>query len=219
MKNTSFYLLAVMLTGIFSQARSQDLRLGSRFSIGQSELISGFDRRTPGLMIGAGGSADYMLNKYIGLMGDAMFMQHTVQFEGRENGGVFGQAGPYDYTERLRFYRLEFPVMVKIRLGTERLGFRAYGGPNFGFHLLALSSREYDNRDYDEDYGYSNDRIRNMQVMNMGVDCSIGLEIKGRNNSMYFADLRSGNSLGSMGRYDGKNILIRHFCISAGYVF
>lgn len=217
MKN--LILIAVLnLAGIqLIHAQEKVLKLGSRFTLGQSEIMGGdFENKQAGLLIGIGGSADYQFNKIFGLMGDAMLIKKGVALKGTSSGPLIGNQA---YTDKFHFYQAEFPIMAKLRIGSEKFAFRAFAGPSFAFNLMSLQSRIYENQNYNEDNGYENRTLQSINIMDKSLVGGLGIEIAGTGREMFFADLRSSQSLSPIGKIDDKDVFLRHFNVSLGCVF
>lgn len=220
MKLTGIFLLLILAFAYKSAAQNNELKLGSRFTIGQSELTGDdFSGKQSGLLIGIGGTADYHFNKWFGIMGDAMLMRKGFQIKGSEAGGLFGNPDQYKYTDRYAFYQAEFPVMAKIRLGNDKFGFRVFAGPSLGFNLLTLQSREYDDLNYNDNNGFMGRSVKDINILDKSLHYGLGIEILNAGNQLFFADIRSCNNLSSIGYISNKAILMNHFCVSLGYLF
>ncbi len=216
-------LIFIMIAGLFfysGRLQAQSMKLGSRFTIGQSEFKGkDFDGKRPGLLLGIGGSADYSFNKWFGLMGDVMFMSKAVKQKGSVPGGIFGDPDRYTYTEKYQFFQAEIPLMAKLRIGNEKFALRAFAGPVFGFNLMSVHSRIYDDESYNNSNGYSNRNMNDMNIFENGLVYGIGIEITGKQNELYFGDIRSGNSLSPLGKFENRNIYLSYFNLSFGALF
>lgn len=219
MKNLLLIIGCLIVLNV-AKAQKNDLKFGTRVTLGQSELMGDqFQNKNAGLYIGMGGTANYQFNRMFGLMGDLMIVKKSAYIRDNESGGFIGNPNNYEYSDRYNFYQLEVPMMAKLRLGGEHFGFRLFAGPSFGFNLLSTQSRVYDNREYDEQYGYRSEPINNMNVLEKGMVYGLGIEILSKQNELFFVDLRNSHSLTPLGRVNDNDIRINNFALSLGWLF
>lgn len=203
-----------------SIAQKNDLKFGTRVTMGQSEFMGDqFQNKNAGLYIGMGGTANYQFNRFFGLMGDMMIVKKTTYIRDNESGGLIGNPNNYEYSDKYNFYQLELPLMAKLRIGSEHFGVKFFAGPSIGFNLLSSQSRIYDNREYDAQYGYRSEPINNMNVLEKGMVYGLGLEILSKQNELFFVDLRNSHSISPLGRVNDNDIRINNFALSLGWLF
>lgn len=211
-----FFFVVVLILSITSYG--QGLKVGTRISLGQSNFSGNLLNSTGRLFIGVGATANFQFNKWLGIASDAMLIKKGAYVVGTYRSNDVFQT-QYNYTENYKFYQAELPIMAKVRIGSEHFAFKAFAGPCIGFNLVSVSSRTYDNPNYNNDNGYTNKDLEAINVFEQSIVCGVGIEVKSTKNEVLFLDLRNTNGITPMGKINGQNLYTQYTALSIGWMF
>lgn len=221
LKRTSLLLLT--LSFCLSSYAQGTFNYGAYFSIGTSGLNPGNSNITydSKLYIGGGATASYMFNSIIGLEVDAGIGISNATSTGSEFVGknVFNQDVFEDFNDSYTFGYIKIPTLVKISLGNESFKFNISAGPSSNFNVLALQSREYEDQNYEDDNGYSQQTISNAETFIPSAVGGIGLQAKSNDSNWYFINFRYETSLSNVAKIDDSEPNLTSYSISLGYLF
>lgn len=215
-----FILILTVLSPFLALAQEDsDFKYGVRFGIGQSEFKNSSLQNQQGkLSLSAGLTATYLFNEYVGLGVDALFVS-----KGSKNTadttvkGALGGSTQYTYHEVYRLFYAEIPLLAKVRFGSGNFHFQLFAGPGINFNLLGTSSRSYDDAGFDEQNGYNDIQVNNLNVIESSFTYGAGVDIRTKDNRAFYLDIRkstglSGFATSPVGRND-------YFSIGVGYSY
>ncbi len=215
----SFILIAlasIFTTPLFSQ--NLGLKVGTRLSLGQSDFSENTVSSTGRLCMGAGATANYQFTKWFGLATDVMLMKKGAMVKGQyQSNDVLNTK--YNYSENYKFYQAELPLMAKLRIGSEHFGFKFFAGPCIAFNLISNSTRTYENENYNNNNGYVNRTLENVNVIEKSVVYGFGIETKSKRDEVFFLDFKNNNGISPIGKINGENIFTRYSVLSIGWMF
>ena len=223
----SFWLATFTCCVFAQQAAGQESGFvyGTRLAIGEAKLEESSLTDLKGkLFIGGGVGSEYRFNRLLSLMADFMITSKGGVGEGfteesTTTGGVFGgsQTVRYDFEERVVLLDVEIPIMLRLGYASNDFSVGVFAGPGINFNLLGVSSRTYENENYNQDNGYTSREIADRQITNYSATVGAGIGVSNSNGEQFYLDIRRSTGLNSVGEvYDGETIP-GYFAISIAY--
>ncbi|MBS3913857.1 MAG: outer membrane beta-barrel protein [Bacteroidetes bacterium] len=215
MKKCIFYFIFIFIScHVFAQEHG--FGYGTILGIGQNTIkCDGLNGATPKVGFTAGMATSYKFNKMFGLSLDITGVTKGVKAKGSE---VTFPSQTHNYQENYTFIDLDIPVMAKLYLGSDRINLNAMGGVGMNFNLVAISSRTYDESDYNSDNGYSGKQLQDINPTNLSYTAGVGITAKSAEN-YYFIHLRLTGPLSELGKINGNTAFHSNFNITFGYLF
>lgn len=210
-----------VLFSVYAQAQPMNgFHAGARFAIGESTITgSGLNVR-PKLAVAAGVASNYQFNRYLSLNADFLLALTGAQFSGSTKlQGFFGTEQHYNYMEQYDLVNVEVPVSGQVGYWFGNFLVKAMAGPAVNFNLLALQSRAYEDTDYNNNYGYINSRLDNMNNVSFQMMYGVGAGALARNGQLYTLDLRINTGLSPIGVINNSNVYAYYYALGAGFTF
>lgn len=196
-------------------------RLGARFGLGEGKIKSDALKDTRGrLMVSGGIASSYRFNKLLSLNADFLLTSIGVKTSGyTRSSNILGQQREYVYDDRFDFLLAELPVTAQLTARSGNFFMKGYAGPSVNFNLIAVETREYDDNNYNTEYGYRSRQLQDVNTVSYSVVYGIGLGAYDRENRIYFLDFRLSNGISPGLKIGGQNTYYNYYCVSAGYYF
>ncbi|MFT4996431.1 MAG: hypothetical protein ACI9BJ_000931 [Flavobacteriales bacterium] len=218
-KILAFTFLFVLATATFAQDKG--FYYGTRFSLGESDLLGGQLENTTGKLFWQVGAASaYQFTENIGLTADFLLSGKGTKNndEVTSSGGVFGDR-TYKYDEKVSLLSGDVPIAMKFSVNIQKLYLKVYGGPSVNFQFAGFHTREYEDANYNDENGFDNKEITSLETMNLGWVYGAGVDVKSGDGRLFFLDFRLGNSPKSIASINGKGVRNSYMGLSAGYLF
>ncbi|MES2800626.1 MAG: porin family protein [Bacteroidota bacterium] len=218
------YVIGLVSMAVHNQAAAQEKQLlvGARFGVGESKInFEGLSGEKSKIAFTGGVSTTYHFNRFFGVGADFMAAAKGGRYRGyTERQDVLGNTIRYNYRDQYDIYTFEIPLTAKLRIPlNETFALKAFAGPNFQFSLYGTESRQYDDANYNEDYGYSRRKLNDLNTLELGVQYGAGLEVKSINQQALFIDFRMNESLSDLGTIQDRKVISNNYLISIGYLF
>lgn len=219
--------MAMCLVAATATAQSEliGFHYGAKAGIGESTFKSdGLSEVTGRLLVMGGFSASYNFNSYFGL--SAEFLATSKASNNRDKTFVQNPGGPiigpgsgtdYYYTDRFRTIDIEIPLLPRFTLGKNGFYFQAFAGPSINFNVLGLTSRTYENENYNANNGYPEQPMTNLNTSSFSAVYGMGLLVLAPNDQLFTVDIRMNQGLTPFGRFNGMDAKHNYFAISVGY--
>lgn len=213
-------MLLAGLGAITCQAQSEGFYYGTRLGLGESTIDGGGISNPSGkLMWQAGGSAVYQFSNNIGLGADFLLSGKGVKGSGEvEEGGLTGST-TYSFNEKVSLLSGDVPIYAKASLGFGNIYIKVFGGPSINFNFGGLYSREYDDANYNDNNGFNNVEMKNLETIETSLMYGLGIDVRSNDGRLFFLDLRLANSMNSIGTLNGSEMNLNYLCLNAGYLF
>lgn len=223
-KNISMIVLAGCLTLITNRTVAQEkgFHYGTRFGFGESQIqIEDLSGEQSKLAVNIGIASSYQFSRYFGLTADFTFSSIGGKFRGTANEPDFlGVSRNYVFEDKFDLYQGELPLNVKFSLPVnDDLALKVFGGPSMHFQFAGLQSRRYEDDNHNADYGYSNQRMQNLETVSYGMIYGAGLEVNAADGRQFFLDFRTNQPITDIGTIYGKRARSNYYLISIGYLF
>ena len=168
-------LIICMIFGSFSMLTAQNtLGLGASLSLGTSQLNGdGIQNPQNKLSWSLGGQAQYNLGKYFAVNSGVLLQNKGGKATGSESSGIIPKK--YNYEETYNLYDAQVPIHLQVHLPLGNLKLLAFIGPDLNFNILGSENRVYEDDNYNEQNGYKNSAMSNLQVFNLGLTYGVGL--------------------------------------------
>lgn len=216
----NFFIIAAILFSCFTKAQVEGFHVGGRLGLGESTMTGSGMNVESRLAVAGGVTANYQFTNYFGLNADFLLTSTGAKAKGTaRTPGLFGTESDYSYNERFDLLNAEVPLMAQLSASFGNFITRIYAGPAMNVNLLATHSRIYDNNDYNNDHGITNQRLDNFKNVSYAMAYGIGIGALAKNNQLFFLDLRFTNGFTAMGRINNSDVTIQYYCLSAGYLF
>jgi opacity protein-like surface antigen len=224
MKKSCKSLLMLGMTIVLNQSYAQEMgfNYGTRLAIGEATLLeANLDDVSSKLFVGFGVGSEYRFNKVVSLMGDFLITKKGGVGQGfttsSSSGILGGQSVNYSYIEEVDILDLEIPIMLRLGYGTNDFTVGAFAGPGINFNLVGVSSRTYDNDNFNEDNGYSGQELAKKEITEYGLTYGAGISITAPKGNIFYLDIRKNIGLSDVGEINGKAIRTEYFAVSIAY--
>ena len=225
-------LKKILLVGLFANlicilpqeltAQEKGFHYGVRFGLGESTLnLKNVTTQTSKLLISGGIATNYQFNRFLGANVDFLFTSKGGKISGvTKTTNIFGSEQSYNYNDTYNLYYAELPITGKLSVPlSEDFFVKVFAGPSFNFKLIATETREYNDKDFNNEYGYQNQKIETLETMEHSFIYGAGIDVTSKDNRIFFLDFRKNNSLNPIGTINNYSAKSEYFVISAGYVF
>ncbi len=205
----------------------EGLRTGLRFGLGETNFTSAdaSDRisGSSGKVLFQGGlTASYDFLPWISMQGDLLVSGFGGKMSGADHpGGLFGSEQAFVQTYNLTF--LQLPILPTIKWSNDKWNLYVYAGPAFNFKLGANYSKEYDDKDINENYGFERKRIASrIDATHIAIVTGLGIDFRISENGIFFFDLRTNRfSDGAIGlipdaNEELKSVGLQYFSLGFG---
>lgn len=209
-----------MLISLISMAQEQGFYYGTRFGLGESELSGGNLENPNGkLMWQVGATSVYQFSNNIGISADFLLSGKGSKNSGVTKETIITGSTDYPYTEKISLLTGDVPILGKLSFGVQNLFIKAFAGPSINFAFGGLYSREYENSNYNENNGFTNQDMNNLETMSTSLVYGIGVDVKSTDGRLFFLDLRLSNAMGSIGSLNGESLEGKYLALNVGYLF
>jgi len=215
------FFIAFMATTAVATAQSDlaGFHYGAKAGIGESNFTGGGLTDVTGRLLVMGGfSASYNFNSNFGIA--AEFLGTS---KGSNNNGKTFVAGPlgggtdYAYTDRYRTIDIEIPLLPRFTIGRDGFYFQAFAGPAINFNVFGVTSRTYEDENYNTNNGYAEQPMSNLNTSSLSAVYGVGLLVLAPNYQLFSVDVRFNQGLSSFGTFNGQEAKHSYFAISVGY--
>jgi hypothetical protein len=207
---------------VAANAQESGFNYGTRFAIGEASIKSeGFDNLDGKLFIGGGIGTEYRFSPLLSLMTDFLLTSKGGRGTGKiveQNVGFIGNnTTTYEYDERVDLLSVEIPVMLKIGVGSEDFHAGIFAGPGINFNLVGVSSRNFEDDNYNEDNGYVNKEFKDRETTEYSFTYGIGASVVANNGNMFSLDVRRSDGFTDFGTLNGKAMRSEYIAVSIAY--
>lgn len=210
-----------MLLALYINGQDKGFHIGGRFGLGESHLTgNGLQSVQRKLAISTGVTTNYQFNKFLGLNADFLLSTAGAKATGvKTETGVFGNPIPYAYRERFDLICAEVPLTGQTSVWIDNFFIRGFAGPAINFKLIGLTSRQYDDAGYNNNNGYADREMENLNNIFYSVIYGAGIGVQANDNRLFFLDIRFNKGVTTLGKVNGFDAISNYYSISAGYVF
>ena len=218
------YLFSIILISAFSIdsgfAQSSDFNVGGRYAMGVSNITSDALEDPSGrLSFNAGFAGMYPLSNLVKLQVDILGSWKGANDSGEEYIGddVFDEPVYRSYDAMYKFIDLEVPLVASIHLldGDFKIGLGA--GVATNFNLVAINSRAYDNQNYNEDNGFDNVKLEDIDPAHFSHVLSIGFHVGSGDEQKFFFEVRRIGGLSDLGKLNESSARHNRMELGIGY--
>ncbi|NNC83344.1 MAG: PorT family protein [Flavobacteriales bacterium] len=220
MKQRILVLGLLILTSASFHAQSGEFHVGARYAMGVSDIVSdGLDETTGKLAFNAGFAGLYELSNSLALGVDILGSWKGAKESGDEYAGddVFGNPVYRDYKGKYKFIDLEVPLMASYRFLEGNFQIGVLAGVATNFNLVALQSRTYDNENYNEDNGFENAKLNNMEAAHFSHVLGLGFHVGSEDEQRFFFEVRNIGGLSDFGTIDSQGAQHNRIELGIGY--
>jgi hypothetical protein len=210
----SLFFILTLAPCCFSQ--SPGFRYGFHAGAGQAkiegaELLNQLGK----LAINAGFISAYQINKNVGLVAEVLLTYKGARTE----GSIKSCCIDYKYEEIYRLNYVEVPVMVKGSIGISSLFMKVFTGPSVNFNIKSSRSRTFENDNFNMIYGYSNNKMTGIKLMELAWVAGAGFEVELEEKDIVFLEIRNNMALTSFGNINGKSGFNNYLGLVIGYLY
>ena len=211
-------IFIVSLFASFGLNAQSTLGLGTSFGLGTTQLNGdGIKNASSNLAWHVGANAQYQLGTYFAINSGAILQKKGGKNEGVERAGTIPQ--DYKYSESFNLIDVQVPIHLQVHLPLGKMKVLAYGGPDLNFNVLGLESRTYENNSYNDNNGYQNTAMTNLEVFNFGISYGLGLSAETSAGDEYFLKFGMSTGLNSVGKINNQEAKHQIAQVSLGYIF
>jgi hypothetical protein len=194
------------------------LGLGASLSIGTSQLNGdGIANAKNKLSWSLGGQAQYNLGKYFALNSGIIFQNKGGKAKGTETAGIIQKK--YEFEETYNLYDAQVPLHLQANIPLGNLKLLVFAGPDLNFNLMGLESRVYEDDGYNEQNGFENAAMSNLEVFNLGLTYGVGLSASTSAGDEYFLRVGITNGMQPIGLLNANDAKANLGQITLGYIF
>lgn len=203
-------LLLVCSTGF---AQAPGFHYGFKFGMGAGTLsIPNTPAEVGRPVLETGFASSFQFTRMIGISADALLGLHGGYVDEREVGRT--------YQDRFHLYQAQVPIALKFSIPLNESYFlRLYGGPSINFNLASREERRYINTALDEERGYHNRPMDDMEPMNYSMVFGAGVEYITKGNKILFFDAKGNEGLTPVGRIYGVDAKMSSYMLTVGLLF
>ncbi len=225
MKKLLYAAMCFVVSTAMAQSELTGFHYGAKAGIGESTFNSAGLADVNGRLLVMGGfSASYNFNAYFGL--SAEFLGTSKASINRDKTFVPSPGGPiigpgsgtdYYYTDRFRTIDIEIPILPRFTIGKNGFYFQAFAGPAINFNVFGVTSRTYEDANYNANNGYPEQPMTNLKTSSFSAVYGFGVLVLAPNNQLFSVDFRVSQGLTPFGTFNGQEAKHNYFAISVGY--
>ena len=222
MKRIAIVLGACLMSALSINAQEVGFHVGARFSLGTTNLdITNSSSEVGKLSFDVGVASQYVFHPNFVVGADFLIGAASSNNSGYETGSdIFGNAVQYDYEERYRLAFAEAPITVMPRLRIkDDFYLKGIAGVAPSFFVGGVTTRTYDNSNYNDDHGYTDKSIQTIESFTLNGVFGGGIDVVHADGRTLFLEARYYNGFDSIGLLNGNSASLNRFKMSIGYTF
>ena len=224
MKKSCKGLIILVITVFTNPVIAQEIgfNYGTRLAIGEATLSDAkLNDISSKLFVGGGIGSEYRFNNVFSVLGDFLITKKGGKGNGFTEGsssGIFGGNNvKYTYEEEVDIIDVEIPIMLRLGYGTDDFSVGVFAGPGMNFNLVGVSSRTYDNDNFNEENGYTAKELDKKEITEFGLTYGAGISVTAANGNIFHLDIRKNNGLSDVGKINGAGVRTSYFTVSIAY--